>query len=77
MMDVMKGAGEDLTKWEKADSNEGKALIFIMNIAQAELAVPYLRVAKVTQLLAPLVKQNTYNSLKASARVSYLVGGDE
>jgi len=46
-------------------------------IAQAEFAVPYLRVANVTKVLAPLYKQNDRNSLIAAATVSYLVGGDE
>ncbi|GMI40452.1 hypothetical protein TrCOL_g99 [Triparma columacea] len=48
-----------------------------MNVAQAEFAVPYLRVAGVAKVLAPLVKQKHYESLKAAATVAYLVGGDE
>ena len=48
-----------------------------MNLAQAEFSVPYMRVANVTKLMAPLVSQTSKESLQASATVAYLVGGDE
>ena len=77
VMEIIKEAGEDLKKWEGGSSIETWSLTFLMNVAQAEFAVPYLRVAGVTKVLAPLVKQNQYLSLKAAATVAYLVGGDE
>jgi hypothetical protein len=77
VMEIIKEAGEDLEKWEGGGSIEDWSLIFLMNVAQAEFAVPYLRVAGVAKVLAPLVKQNHLNSLLAAATVAYLVGGDE
>ena len=43
----------------------------------AEFSVPYMRVANVTKLMAPLVSQTSKESLQASATVAYLVDGDE
>ncbi|GMI42871.1 hypothetical protein TrCOL_g12851 [Triparma columacea] len=77
VMEIMKEAGEDLKKWEGGNSIESWSLTFLMNVAQAEFAVPYLRVAGVAKVLAPLVKQKHYESLKAASTVAYLVGGDE
>jgi len=77
VMEIIKEAGEDLEKWERGNSIEFWSLTFLMNVAQAEFAVPYLRVAGVTKVLAPLVKQKQYESLTAAATVAYLVGGDE
>ncbi|GMI47168.1 hypothetical protein TrCOL_g6520, partial [Triparma columacea] len=77
VMEIIKEAGEDLEKWERGNSIEFESLTFLMNVAQAEFAVPYLRVAGVTKVLAPLVKQKHFQSLIAAATVAYLVGGDE
>mmetsp|Transcript_1149 Transcript_1149/g.2561 ORF Transcript_1149/g.2561 Transcript_1149/m.2561 type:complete len:1361 (+) Transcript_1149:214-4296(+) len=77
MMGVVRSAGTDLKKWKKGNSNEFWALTFLMNLAQAEFSVPYMRVANVTKLMAPLVSQTSKESLQASATVAYLVGGDE
>ncbi|GMI17465.1 hypothetical protein TrLO_g3639 [Triparma laevis f. longispina] len=77
MMAVVKDAGTDLKKWKKGNSNEFWALTFLMNLAQAEFSVPYMRVANVTKLMAPLVSQTSKESLQASATVAYLVDGDE
>ncbi|GMI07805.1 hypothetical protein TrVE_jg6401 [Triparma verrucosa] len=77
MMAVVRDVGTDLKKWKKGNSNEFWALTFLMNLAQAEFSVPYMRVANVTKLMAPLVSQTSKESLQASATVAYLVGGDE
>ncbi|GMI44480.1 hypothetical protein TrCOL_g4359 [Triparma columacea] len=77
VIEIIKEADEDLEKWDTNNGIEFESLEFLMNVAQAEFAVPYLRVAGVAKVLAPLVKQNHLNSLMAAATVAYLVGGDE
>jgi hypothetical protein len=74
---IIADAGEDLSGWKRGSSCETWALLFLMNISQSEFAVPYLRVAGVQKVLAPLVKQQHYQALKASATIAYLIGGDE
>ena len=48
-----------------------------MNLAQAPNAVAPLRVEGVVELLSPLLIQDHYQALVASATVAYLVGGDD
>ena len=52
-------------------------MLLVAPLIAAEFSVPYMRVANVTKLMAPLVSQNSKESLQASATVAYLVGGDE
>ncbi|GMI23509.1 hypothetical protein TeGR_g2741 [Tetraparma gracilis] len=77
MMDVVRKADSDLSKWGKGNSSESWALIFLMNIAQADAAVPVLRVKKIYDLLAPLATQDAYEALKACATLAFVVGGEE
>ncbi|GMI25301.1 hypothetical protein TeGR_g4627 [Tetraparma gracilis] len=77
MMDVVRKAGPDLSKWGKDNSSESWALIFLTNIAQADAAVPVLRVKKIYDLLAPLATQDHYQALKACATLAFVVGGEE
>jgi hypothetical protein len=76
MIDILKKAGPDPTKWKKGDSPEGWANIFFMNAAQHAFALIPLRTRGLVELLEPLLKINHYQSLKASATIAYLVGGD-
>ena len=77
MIGIIREAGPDLAKWGTGGSAEGWALIFLMNIAQAGVVVPVLRVADIYGLLAPLVVQDGYEALEAAATLSFVVGGDE
>ncbi|GMI21981.1 hypothetical protein TeGR_g1912, partial [Tetraparma gracilis] len=77
MMDVVRKAGPDLSKWGKDNCNEFWALTFLMNIAQADAAVPVLRVNKIYDLLAPLATQDDSKALTACATLAFVVGGEE
>ena len=51
MVDVVKGAGSDLKKWKKGNSNEFWALTFLMNLSQSEHAVKPMQRAGVIGLM--------------------------
>ena len=76
MLDILKKAGPDPTKWKKGNSPESWANTFFMNAAQHDFALIPLRTRGVVEHLEPLLKINHYESLKASATIAYLVGGD-
>ncbi|GMI38053.1 hypothetical protein TeGR_g9870, partial [Tetraparma gracilis] len=77
MMDVVREAGPGLSWWGQGSSNETWALLFLMNIAQADAAVPVLRVNKIYDLLAPLATQDHHLALNACATLAFVVGGEE
>jgi hypothetical protein len=76
MMDVVRKAGPDLSKWDP-NGSEFWALTFLMNIAQTAAAVPVLRVKNIYDLLAPLATQDDYKALNACATRAFVVGGEE
>ena len=52
-------------------------MLLVAPLIAAEFSVSYMLFVNVTKLMAPLVSQNSKESLQASATVAYLVGGDE
>lgn len=76
LMDIIRKAGKDGSKWRGGDAPEFWANAFFMNLAQDESAVFRLCAAGVVELLRPLLRQDNRNSLVASATVAFLVGSD-
>mmetsp|Transcript_53967 Transcript_53967/g.64931 ORF Transcript_53967/g.64931 Transcript_53967/m.64931 type:complete len:1036 (+) Transcript_53967:461-3568(+) len=75
LMDILSDAGPDPTQWKGQTASW--CVGFLMNMAQADDAVPHLRDAGVVQLLAPLLTLDHYQSLKAAMAVTFVCRYDE
>lgn len=75
LMDILHDAGADPTQWKGQTASW--CVGFLMNIAQSDDAVPFLREAGVVELLAPLLTLDHYQSLKAAMAVTFVCRYDE
>eukprot|EP00429_Kryptoperidinium_foliaceum_P004062 CAMPEP_0176007162 /NCGR_PEP_ID=MMETSP0120_2-20121206/3091_1 /TAXON_ID=160619 /ORGANISM="Kryptoperidinium foliaceum, Strain CCMP 1326" /LENGTH=1059 /DNA_ID=CAMNT_0017339915 /DNA_START=393 /DNA_END=3569 /DNA_ORIENTATION=+ len=75
LMEILHEAGPDPTQWKGQTASW--CVGFLMNIAQADEAVPALREAGVVELLAPLLTLDHYQSLKAAMAVTFCCRFDE
>jgi hypothetical protein len=69
LMEILHEAGPDPTQWKGQTASW--CVGFLMNIAQADAAVPELRESGVVELLAPLLTLDHYQSLKAAMAVTF------
>jgi len=75
LMDILHDAGADPTQWKGQTASW--CVGFLMNMAQSDEAVPFLREAGVVELLAPLLTLDHYQSLKAAMAVTFVIRYDE
>lgn len=75
LMDILHDAGADPTQWKGQTASW--CVGFLMNMAQSDEAVPFLREAGVVELLAPLLTLDHYQSLKAAMAVTFVCRYDE
>jgi len=75
LMDILHDAGADPTQWKGQTASW--CVGFLMNMAQSDDAVPFLREAGVVELLAPLLTLDHYQSLKAAMAVTFVCRYDE
>lgn len=69
LMDILHTAGADPTRWKGQTASW--CVGFLMNMSQADAAVPALRQAGVVELLAPLLTLDHYQALKAAMAVTF------
>ena len=75
LMDILHDAGGDPTQWKGQTASW--CVGFLMNMAQSDDAVPFLRDAGVVELLAPLLTLEHYQSLKAAMAVTFICRFDK
>ena len=76
MVDVVKAAGTELSKWKKGNSNEFWALTFLMNLSQSEHSVKPMQRAGVGALLEALVHQPGKETLHAAITLAFISRDD-